>query len=340
MSFPANYAANNRILASDYNSAVGNIPSNAAYPSAAAANLKVAALWGVGFGNYGYGQTSILLSPVTVGNKIASTQWTNLRNALFTMLQHYNGDASPNTILPPASFLATNQKITAHSGANPYDFNTAIAIINANRNSFINSIAELNSTTTTVSAHSVVRSGDWGLLGSGIQCEIDVDFSTENQARYFFNSGGSIRLTFFQPGTSAKSLDWNNIFTTKVGTFIFSANQCSWTGSWLGSPNTSGGYYSMTNSYATIFDGTNIGGSPYTVNDMYIDAVSSAGSTINGATGSRIRFRIRLIDQHFSYYDEAVSSGTTVTFGHRRATTYLTGIVVPAYTTVSGWITI
>lgn len=342
--FPANYSQNNIILASDINGAIGNINSLNPYPSAAAANLRVAALWGVGFGNYGYGQTSPVLSPVSAGNIIQSTEWTNLRNALFTMLQHYYGTSTPTTSLPPASALSVGSIITAHSGSNPFNFNSEITLINTNRTTFFNTTARLNSTTLTSNAHTVTRTTSWGVspYSTGIQSEIDVIFPTENQARYFFNTGGEILINFTQSNTSnSKSANWNNVFNTRIGVFSFAANSCSWTGTYPGSP-ISIGYYNLTTSYVTYFNGNNIGTGVYSMNDLFIDVRYSAGTTVNGARGTTIRFRFRLLDEHvLPYpYEQSVLPNTSVVFSHRRATTFLSGIVSPTYNTFSGWINI
>ena len=59
------YAVGGIIQAADYNGFVGNTAVNVAYASDAAAQNKVAALIGVGYGTRGYGQTSTLLGDVT-----------------------------------------------------------------------------------------------------------------------------------------------------------------------------------------------------------------------------------------------------------------------------------
>ncbi|MCS7316706.1 MAG: hypothetical protein NZZ41_00080 [Candidatus Dojkabacteria bacterium] len=347
MTFPANYASGNIIFANDINSAIGNIDSLNPYPSSAAANLRVAALWGVGFGNYGYGQTVPVLSPVSVSSIITSTTWINLRNSLYTMLQHYYGNNTPVTSLPPVSALSTGQIITAHSGSNPFNFNNEIILINNNRNNFLNNAAKLNSTTLTSNVITVTRTTQWGVSpNNGIQSEIDVIFPNENSTRYFFNSGGEIIINFNQTGLgNAKSANWANIFTNRIGTVIFSANRLEWTGTYPGSPNLSGGYYNITNVYTTQFNGINIGTGPYSMNDVFIDIRYSSGTTINGARGSVVRFRFRLIDEHanpYPYfpYGQPVLPNTSVTFSHRRATTYISGIVTPSYNIVSPWVNI
>lgn len=62
------YAKSNSIQATDFNSLAGTTNALAPYASTAAATQKVAALWGIGYGDRGYGQTLPTLDKKTVGN--------------------------------------------------------------------------------------------------------------------------------------------------------------------------------------------------------------------------------------------------------------------------------
>ncbi len=338
MPFPSNYQPNNIIQANDLIEAIGAFGTGPGYTSDLDAQQKVGALWGVGWGSRGYGQSSPSLTPPTVGQIISGGVWTNLRQILFTMAQHHNGSPTPATTLPPPSAFASGEIITAHVPPN-FNLPAQLTVADNNRNSFASPAAALASCEIISSAWTVTRATNWGLGVSGITAVVDVAWANEDSARYFFNSGGLINLVFSQPNTgNTKSADWANVFTNKIGTISFGINSTTWTGTWPGSP-VSIGYYQLTATPTLIFNGTNIGNLVYysTINDMFISVnyVSTPSSLDRGARGRTLRFTIELIDEVAGTGEQPVLGGTTVTFGYRRAITYLSGIPTPSFTTVT-----
>jgi len=334
MPFPANYQPNNVVEANDIIQAIGAFGLLPGYTSDLDAQQRVGALWGVGWGSRGYGQSTPALTLPSSGETISGGVWTNLRQILFTMAQHHNGNPAPATTLPPATAFNAGATIQAHVPPN-FDIPTQIAVADANRNTFASPAAALASCEIVPSAWTVVRATDWGIGVSGISAQVNVSWVDEDAARYFFNSGGTINLSFSQPNTgNTKSADWSNTFINKVGTISFGANSTTWTGPWPGSP-IAVGYYQLTSSPTTIFNGNNIGGGIYTTNDMFVNVQYLGILGPRGGRSNTVRFNIQLIDEAVGPGEVPVLAGTTATFGYRRAVTYISGIPVPNFTTIT-----
>lgn len=285
------------------------------------------AVYGVGTGDKGYGQTTVTQADVASGDTISGTQWTNIRTMLVACANH---QGTAQTLLPTSGLLVSGQTVTAHEtgapSSNTYDLDTVVTAIDTNRLT-----AAGGSMTLTSGAHSVTRGTTWS---SSITTTVDVVFGSENAARYFFNSGGQVRIRFSHPnGVATQDNDWRTILGSKIGTLTIGATTASLSGSETASLTGSMGYYNMTTTAANVFAGTNIGGGAYSANDVSITAAVRNRAAVNGGNGDTIRFVITLDDQHTGSSD-TVATGTQVLLDHYRATTYLTGIVVPTYSTV------
>lgn len=304
------YVKGSTILAADLNGLMSTINS----------------VYGVGSGNYGYGQTAISTANVTAGSQVMGSHWTNLRS-IINICSAHQGIAQ--TLMPPSGVLASGQPIVAHESSAPsnntYDFDGIIANCAANR-----LVAAASSMTLTSSAHSVTRASTWS---STISTTVDVQFGSENNARYFFNSGGQIRFRVAHPnGTATQDDSWREIVNTMLGTLTMSATSVSISGVATSSLVPSLGFYNLAASAQTIFNGNDLGSGAYAGNDLTVTAQVLNRVGTNGGNGTAIRFVISMNDSHTGFYD-SVSSGTNVSFSHYRATAYLAGIVTPTYAT-------
>ncbi|GAG32419.1 unnamed protein product, partial [marine sediment metagenome] len=212
------YEVANDILDNEINGFIGS-GGTAAYASQGAVDAAapcVGAIYGVGYGNRGYGQVGITLTPVAVSQLVATTEWTNMRNALDVCSEHQNGTAS--VLIPPTSVLDTGDIIQAHESSPPtsdaYDFNSVIAAIEASR--FVVDSAKAGTFATT-GASSSTRGSAWGAGSSSIDCIFDFGFGSENAARYFFNSGGQIRIDMTHPAGTTQDNDWRTSLITRLG---------------------------------------------------------------------------------------------------------------------------
>jgi hypothetical protein len=334
MPFPANYQPNNTIEANDLVQAIGAFGIGAGYISDVDAQQKAGAIWGVGWGTRGYGQSAPTLAPPSVGDTVSGGVWTDLRQVLLAIAQHHNGNPAPATTLPPTTAFNFGATVQAHVPPN-FDLPSQLTVSDNNRNAFASPAAALASCEIVSSVWTVTRDTDWGIGVSGITAVVDVSWTNEDAARYFFNSGGLINLNFAQPNTgNLKSANWANIFTNKVGTLSFGINSTTWTGTWPGSP-VAVGYYQLTAAPVTIFNGLDIGDGAYTNNDMFVSANYIGALGPRGGRSNAIRFTIQLIDEVAGPGEQPVLAGTNVTFGYRRAVTYLSGIPFPGFTTAT-----
>jgi hypothetical protein len=308
-------------------------------------------VWATGSGDSGYGQTATQ-SPVAQGQSIASAEWVELRRMISVMATHQGTTVN----LPPANLLGVGQPITAHDpnppSNNAFDLPGAVTVVSAVQNNRLStSVAEAFSLVS--SAHTSVRNGTWG-GGSGeaatITTQVDVTFTSQNSARFFFNSGGRIRLLLNQPGSGVKDTLWNTGLTNRVGAISFGARSSSRNASTpAGSFASNLGFYGLTDSNQPLFNGTNsVGGfgkiygagrytnyATYEINDVTI-SVRRLNFTNDGlgGNGTGLRFTISLTDDVVAGAD-FVAAGTTAEFGYWRASRDLLGIAAPSFATVA-----
>lgn len=326
------YETGNPAIIGDYNSFIGTPTgvtsgedtSTVAFANDTEATQAVAALVGVGFGQRGYGQTSFILPQLAVGDVISSSHWTNLRNAIENIGNH---QGTSLTNLVPATLLETGDTIVAHDGVPPTnnELNSFISTLDTNR---FNTDSGASMTLTT-SAHTETRTTSWS---STIDTTVTATWATPDAARYFFNSGGELRVILSHSNTSTdQNIDWNNVLSNVVGTITLNATTTTQSATSAAGTVSNIGYYDLTTSNQRIYDGTNIGSGAYVSNDVFIDA-RYTGLTTNGARGSQVVFTITLQDQHTGTED-TVASGTIARFDVFRATTHLTGIPAPSWAT-------
>jgi hypothetical protein len=322
------YAKGSNILATDLNGFVGDLGVTNAYASSVAATSKVAALYGVGFGDRGYGQTTPNLTPVTSGSAIQASKWVDLRTAISNMAT-YQGTAQ--TLLPPATeFVAGSSIIAEASATTAYDFQTMINNIDANR--LTASAGNLSLVTGSLTS---TRASSWGTDATpSITAEFTMTFTSENETRYFFNSGGTLNLNLSHANTSStQNSNWNTVLSS-LGTVSMGARTTSRSGS--GGTPANLGYYNLTTSAQVIFSG-NIGTGAYTSNSVTVTAWVVSIGGVNGGNGNVIKMRVVLNDGHSNVFSDIVASGTVASMGYKRAASVLTGIAAPAFALTTGF---
>lgn len=286
-------------------------------------------VYGVGTSDRGYGQTGITQATVNVGDAIRAAQWTNLRGMIIVCGNHQGTDVSD---LPPGGVFAIGETIIAHEQSSPssnaYEMSNNITNID---------IARLNTSMTSLSVAAnvwtVTRGSNW--TGS-ITAEISVLWANEDDARYYFNSGGQIRIHGSQPTGSGHPQDihWNDSLTNKVGTVKFGVHTTTNTGT--SNDSNAIGYYELTNSYQAIYSGTlEIGGAYYSSDTFTINAKRLNFVGTRGGNGNGVQLQIILNDAGMHYSTALTSSGTTFSFDNVKATTFLSGILSPTYATIT-----
>jgi hypothetical protein len=286
------YSQYGLIEATDFNNFVGN-----ATTGISTANT-LNSVWGIGIGNTGYGQTGV--SQVAQFTTVNPTDWRNLINTTSTIGNH-QGTAITN-IFPPNSgdLIATNNNILTN--------------LTAIYNSRLNAAAQGTTSSTTTT-----NSSTWS---SAISFTHSVTFASANAARYFFNAGGQIALTFSHPtGSGVNAL--LNTLATRCGTIVLSSSSCtiagtSYTGTTKiggsGTPAallTSVGFYALTTTNQEIFRQLASGLSP----SAYVGTFISVNVRINSlpGTGTIITFT--------TLFDEVPNGGSTLGLTSGSATT-------------------
>jgi hypothetical protein len=188
------YSAGSTIVDDDYNIfATGNAAGTG---DAAVANINT--ILGVGDDERGYGQSGALGS-VTVGETVQATSWASL--------------LTKNTL------LANHQGTTITSITNPTSGNTisAYAALSANVTATFNGKLDAagSGSDSTVSS---VTTTSWNTSST---LSKTFTFASRNQLRYFFNTGGMIRLSWSRTGgtTSSQNTAWTDTLTA-AGTIV------------------------------------------------------------------------------------------------------------------------
>lgn len=261
------YTSGSLIVASDYNGfAAGN-----------ANNIN--AIWGTGTGDTGWGQTSV--ANVSVASTVTATQWASLNGTLATIgqqtaqtLTSRTNPVAGNTISILANVQTDIDTCTLYRG------NAAAS--GTTSSTWTGNIAK---TTATGSGQS-----PWTITFTSV-----VTFPSADQARYFWNAGGLIRIDMNKSSTGTDSdADWNS-FVGTVGTLYLSGRVnfgpqtiagVSYTGftrsggSGVPSPfQSTTGWYSLTSGAAatTMFQLNSAGA--YTGEYVRVTAAVNAGRT-------------------------------------------------------------
>lgn len=278
------YSTGGLIQAADFNGFAGPTASG----GTAGANLND--IWGVGSSDKGWGQTAIpnVSAGTTVQAGVASpiasaTEWAGLVTNLSLAGQQ------TSTTLTSRTAPTAGQTIGILAA-----MNTDLTSVTTNRGNA--AASGTTSSTWTGSTAKTTATGS-GQTTWTITWTQTVTFPSANQARYFWNAGGLVRLDMSKSSTGTDiDADWNT-FVGTVGTLYLSGrvngaaqtiSGTSYTGftrvggSGVPSPNlTTTGWYTLTpGAAATTMWQLNSAVSPYTGEYIRVTAAVDAGSTI------------------------------------------------------------
>jgi hypothetical protein len=246
-------------------------------------NANVNSVWGVGTTDRGYGQ-STTLATVSAGGTVTATQWAGLVNRISSIASH-NGTSITSRVAPVAG------NVIAVLAA----VNTDLTNCTNNRGNAVASGTEVGTFSGAVSKTTATGSGTAAWTITFTQT---VTFASAAATRYFFNSGGLIRLQYGKSSTGTDhDPDWNTL-AGQCGGIFFSGRVAGTTNTIAGQAYTgttrlggSGGtqttlatttgYYSLTAGAAatTIFQ-LNNASAPYTPEFIRTQVALNAGSTI------------------------------------------------------------
>jgi hypothetical protein len=287
------YTSGSTILATDYNGFVS---------TTSGANLND--IRSTGSGDMGWGQTAV--GTVSTGGSVTATQWATLVNNLAT------AGSQTNTTETSRTAPAAGDTISILAA-----LNTDLTSVTTNRGNAAAAGTEYGTFSGTTSKTAATGSGQttWTITFTHT-----VTFPTADQARYFWNAGGRVRLQYGKSGTGTDiDADWNtfaglcgSIYLTGrvngaaqtiVGTSYTGTTRIGGTGGTQTTLATTTGWYNLTTTPATIFQ-LNNASSPYTgeyirttaaatsstvltfVTTWYQPAVSAAGTTCNISGGT------------------------------------------------------
>lgn len=282
-------SVNNTISVADYN-AIRN---------------DVVSIMGNGSASRGYGQP---INSVTrsVNARISQADWDNLRFDLLNARIHQNGSGALTEI-------NENQTISA-AGINLFE--SLRTTIDTNRFSvangqFLTIGANANGSNLTVS-----RTYSGTVWQNEINTILTVTFTDSNRARYFFNSGSTVRIESTRsPGirNDAQNTSWNNLMRDFGGIREF------------GGATPARNFYNLTTAFQEYYSASS--SSPYGSNRYVLEAACNVANNSSG-TANIVYLRIRFIDGYIDpgthpedspSTDDGVDGTFTVTVTEKRA---------------------
>lgn len=298
------YAQYGLIEATDFNTLAGGNPVTT--------SGKINTVWATGGTNAGYGQTAI--ANVAQYATVSSSEWAGLVNATANSASHQG------TSITAVTAPATGGTIT-YLSAIPTNLTTIYG-------------TRLNAASQgSTSANTVTTAATWSSIATWTHT---VSFANGDAARYFFNSGGQLKVTCSHPSGTGINLLLNNL-ASNIGTVVLSSptsgsvtiastsyNGVTKVGGGGNAPtvSTNTGYYALSTANTSIFTQTaSTGPAGYLSTNINVTVKSNGTQGSNGDAGSVITI--------YTTWDEipnglvvATGSATTVT-AQAPETTYL-----------------
>ena len=259
-------AVNSNIIQADYNSI----------------RDKVVAVLGNGSGNFGYGQQARIVSTaVTEGTKVTVNEWANLRYDIINAYKHINGSNPTTAVVSEGNTIRYTSSFTPDTGTldvpqKQYDDWAN----NITTNRF--AIAPSGESGTTA----VITSSRTAAWVSQCECIIQFYWTNANDARYWFNSGGKIRISANRTGGvgTQQNTSWTTLLSA-AGTQNFGGAVPG-----IGTtPNDGTNWYKTNSSFQTFYQVAATGAytsNIYRLQARCVDVPSNSGGT---ATSGEIR---------------------------------------------------
>lgn len=260
------YSVGGLIQATDYNGFVS---------TTSGANLN--GVWGTGSGDAGWGQTA--LSTVSAGGTVTATQWAGLVNNLSA------AGSQTSTTLTSRTAPVAGDTISILAA-----LNSDLTSVTTNRGNAAASGTEYGTFSGTTSKTTATGSGQTAWT---ITFTHTITFPSADQARYFWNAGGIVRLKYGKSSTGTDhDADWNTLAgycgSINLTGRVNSASQTIAAQAYTGTTRIGGsggtqttlatttGWYGLTTSPTTIFQ-LNNPTSPYS--PEYIRTTATATSS-------------------------------------------------------------
>jgi hypothetical protein len=295
---------------------------------------KLVAVLGNGSGNIGWGQQARIQS-TAVGDdsKVTINEWANLRYDIINAYKHIIGSAPTTAVVSEGGTVRYTSTFTPDTGS--------LDVPQKQYDDWANTITGARFTVAAgeSAATGVVSSSRTGSWFSQCQCTIQVYWSNANDARYWFNSGGQIRISASRSGGTAvnQNTSWTSLLSS-AGTQLF--------GAVLPNPNTTPNdgtnWYRTSSTFQTYYTAT--ASSPYGSNNYQIQARCVDQPSNSSGTAAQLEIRLLFTD---GYVDPGIAPqfpgpqaatpamfppGDSVdgTLTVNVSSQYATGIMVPA----------
>jgi hypothetical protein len=266
------YSIGGLIQATDYNTFAGNTTAG------------LNRVWSTGAGDAGWGQTDI--STVAASGTVTATQWATIVNNLATT------GTQTGTTLTSRSAPVVGNVIAVLANVS-----TDITSVTTNRGNAVASGTEYGVFTGTTSKTTGTGAGQaaWTITFTHT-----VTFPSANQARYFWNAGGIVRLKYGKSSTGTDAdADWNllagqcgsinltgrvNGATQTIAAQAYTGTtRLSGTGGTQTTLATTTGWYNLTGTATTIFQ-LNDAVAPYSTNFIRTQATATSTTVLTLTT--------------------------------------------------------
>jgi hypothetical protein len=302
------YVVGEKILDDEYNTFVNSSSSPYGYNHFA----------GTGALNYGLGQTEIATN--VAGDTITAAEWNSLFTGMDNIANH------------------TNDTLTSTAARSAGDTIAVKSALEADLATLAASVAAGCTSATAVSAGSELQSStsDTRWVGSHI-VEHSITFASNNALRWFFNAGGTMRMTFTRNsngGGSATSKDSSvDELITAIGNFDLKSGVSTRSGSGetVTTNGLANGVFDLGTGYTVLLKLTQASG---TYTSMYIDIQAKLNAAIASATVVTMYYRLVDVDSGDSAYTSGNTSGVDQYANYIGTTDFSTRIVAP--TTAQG----
>ena len=297
------YVVGEKILDDEYNTFVNSSSSPYGYNHFA----------GTGALNYGLGQTAIATN--VAGDTITAAEWNSLFTGMDNIANH------------------TNDTLTSTAARSAGDTIAIKSALEADLATLAASVAAGCTSATAVSAGSELQSStsDTRWVGSHI-VEHSITFASNNALRWFFNAGGTMRMTFTRnsnAGGSASSKDSSvDELITAIGNFDLKSGVSTRSGSGetVTTNGLANGVFDLGTGYTVLLKLTQSSG---TYTSMYIDIQAKLDAAIASATVVTMYYRIVDVDSGDSEYTSGNTSSIDQYENFIGTTDFSTRIVAP-----------
>tara|TARA_B110000285_G_scaffold235591_1_gene318372 strand:+ start:5164 stop:6147 length:984 start_codon:yes stop_codon:yes gene_type:complete len=289
---------------------------------------RIEQVLGTGSGDFGYGN-SVSSDQVTAGDSVTAGQMDNLRSDMGKCWTHQTGDNIPLANIAVGNIIGADASGTGVTFDNSNNYTISGSIANGGFNDYLSKMTELETnrfdidsgeqTVADIAGTTITTS--WN---GTISATFRVSFGNANNRRYFFNSGGELRISVAGAnGTGSKDSDWSSILSNP-GQIRMGYNYTTISGSNNGVTLSSLGNDAMSSSYQEIFKKVGTA-AVYAENYWKVEARITNVSTFE--------FKVTLVDDDAGdrpdpsppppfgpLTDEDVTLDITGTFAMRRAT--------------------